>query len=146
TTHGATHNRTRTSPAAENTTPTAATYLVLLTNRVHPNGGGSGRIRELRISTGAAVGGALFGSAAPPVGAARSPGAAAGRSPRASAPDSARAGSHGTRRPGPEPVCLAGRPVGGADHQSDRTRRQRPSHHRRPPGGPRGPGCGLVFP
>jgi uncharacterized protein YbbC (DUF1343 family)/CubicO group peptidase (beta-lactamase class C family) len=47
--------------------PHTGTYLVLLTNRVHPNGGGSGRIRELRIRTVAAVGATLFGSAALPV-------------------------------------------------------------------------------
>ena len=39
------------------------TYVLLLTNRVHPNGGGAGKIRELRVRVAAAVGAALFGSA-----------------------------------------------------------------------------------
>src|SRR3546814_10607486 len=33
-------------------------YLILLTNRVHPSGGGAARIRELRVRTTAAVGAA----------------------------------------------------------------------------------------
>ncbi|MBI4636777.1 MAG: DUF1343 domain-containing protein [Candidatus Rokubacteria bacterium] len=40
--------------------PPSRTYLILLTNRVHPNGGGAERIRELRMRVAAAVGAALF--------------------------------------------------------------------------------------
>jgi uncharacterized protein YbbC (DUF1343 family)/CubicO group peptidase (beta-lactamase class C family) len=48
--------------------PQTGTYLILLTNRVHPHGGGSARIRELRVRVAAAVGAGLFGVAAlPPV-------------------------------------------------------------------------------
>jgi uncharacterized protein YbbC (DUF1343 family)/CubicO group peptidase (beta-lactamase class C family) len=43
--------------------PRTGTYLVLLTNRVHPNGGGAAKIRELRVRVAAAVGATLFGSA-----------------------------------------------------------------------------------
>jgi uncharacterized protein YbbC (DUF1343 family)/CubicO group peptidase (beta-lactamase class C family) len=47
--------------------PHTGTYVVLLTNRVHPNGGGSAKIRELRVRVVAGVGAALFGAGAPPV-------------------------------------------------------------------------------
>ncbi len=40
--------------------PRTRSYVVLLTNRVHPNGGGAARIRELRVRVAAAVGAALF--------------------------------------------------------------------------------------
>ena len=40
--------------------PASRTYLILLTNRVHPNGGGAAKIRELRTRVTAAVGAALF--------------------------------------------------------------------------------------
>ena len=43
--------------------PRTGTYLVLLTNRVHPGGGGAAKIRELRVRVAAAVGATLFGSA-----------------------------------------------------------------------------------
>jgi uncharacterized protein YbbC (DUF1343 family)/CubicO group peptidase (beta-lactamase class C family) len=46
--------------------PQSGTYLILLTNRVHPHGGGSARIRELRVRVAAAVGASLFGAAALP--------------------------------------------------------------------------------
>jgi uncharacterized protein YbbC (DUF1343 family)/CubicO group peptidase (beta-lactamase class C family) len=46
--------------------PQSGTYLILLTNRVHPHGGGSARIRELRVRVAAAVGAGLFGAAALP--------------------------------------------------------------------------------
>ena len=46
--------------------PRTGTYVILLTNRVHPNGGGSAKIRELRVRVVAAVGAALFGLAAAP--------------------------------------------------------------------------------
>src|SRR5262245_65356940 len=41
--------------------PPTRTYMIILTNRVHPSGGGSARIRELRTRVAAAVGAALFG-------------------------------------------------------------------------------------
>ena len=46
--------------------PHSGTYLILLTNRVHPNGGGAAKIRELRVRIAAAVGAALFGAVALP--------------------------------------------------------------------------------
>ena len=46
--------------------PHTQSYLVLLTNRVHPNGGGAAKIRELRVRMAGAVGSALFGTAALP--------------------------------------------------------------------------------
>jgi uncharacterized protein YbbC (DUF1343 family)/CubicO group peptidase (beta-lactamase class C family) len=46
--------------------PATRTYLILLTNRVHPNGNGAGRIRELRARVTAAVGAALFQGPEPP--------------------------------------------------------------------------------
>jgi uncharacterized protein YbbC (DUF1343 family)/CubicO group peptidase (beta-lactamase class C family) len=54
--------------------PASRAYLILLTNRVHPSGGGAARIRELRMRVAAAVGAELFrpdppAAAAPAVGA-----------------------------------------------------------------------------
>ena len=46
--------------------PRTKAYVVLLTNRVHPNGGGAAKIRELRVRVAAAVGAALFGGVALP--------------------------------------------------------------------------------
>jgi uncharacterized protein YbbC (DUF1343 family) len=46
--------------------PTSRTYLILLTNRVHPSGGGAAQIRELRERVTAAVGAALFHPTPPP--------------------------------------------------------------------------------
>jgi uncharacterized protein YbbC (DUF1343 family)/CubicO group peptidase (beta-lactamase class C family) len=40
--------------------PQTRVYMIILTNRVHPNGGGAARVRELRTRVAAAVGGALF--------------------------------------------------------------------------------------
>lgn len=40
--------------------PPSGVYLIVLTNRVHPYGGGAARIRELRVRVTAAVGAALF--------------------------------------------------------------------------------------
>jgi uncharacterized protein YbbC (DUF1343 family)/CubicO group peptidase (beta-lactamase class C family) len=40
--------------------PRTRTYMILLTNRVHPNGGGATRIRELRTRVAAGVASALF--------------------------------------------------------------------------------------
>ncbi len=45
--------------------PASRAYMILLTNRVHPAGGGAARIRELRVRVAAAVGAALFGSELP---------------------------------------------------------------------------------
>jgi uncharacterized protein YbbC (DUF1343 family)/CubicO group peptidase (beta-lactamase class C family) len=45
--------------------PPSRTYMIALTNRVHPNGGGAARIRELRTRVAAAAGAALFGGGAP---------------------------------------------------------------------------------
>jgi uncharacterized protein YbbC (DUF1343 family)/CubicO group peptidase (beta-lactamase class C family) len=55
--------------------PASRAYVIVLTNRVHPNGGGAARIRELRARVTAAVGAALFQS--PPAVAATQPGPAA---------------------------------------------------------------------
>lgn len=51
--------------------PPTRTYMIVLTNRVHPSGGGANKIRELRTRVAAAVGAELF---VPPV----APGPAAG--------------------------------------------------------------------
>jgi uncharacterized protein YbbC (DUF1343 family)/CubicO group peptidase (beta-lactamase class C family) len=40
--------------------PSSKSYVVILTNRVHPNGGSSAAIRELRVRTMAATGALLF--------------------------------------------------------------------------------------
>jgi uncharacterized protein YbbC (DUF1343 family) len=40
--------------------PSSRSYLIVLTNRVHPSGGGATRIRELRTRVAAAAGAALF--------------------------------------------------------------------------------------
>jgi len=45
--------------------PRTGVYLILLTNRVHPNGGGAAKIRELRVRVAAAVGSTLFGASPP---------------------------------------------------------------------------------
>ena len=46
--------------------PASRTYLIVLSNRVHPNGGNAARIRELRTRVAAAVGAALFAPTLPP--------------------------------------------------------------------------------
>jgi uncharacterized protein YbbC (DUF1343 family)/CubicO group peptidase (beta-lactamase class C family) len=46
--------------------PATRSYLVLLTNRVHPNGGNAAGIRELRVRVAAAAGAALFAPGVPP--------------------------------------------------------------------------------
>ena len=43
--------------------PRTGSYVIVLTNRVHPNGGGAAKIRELRVRVAAAVGSTLFGAA-----------------------------------------------------------------------------------
>ena len=48
--------------------PPSGVYLILLTNRVHPDGGGADRIRELRVRVTAAVGAALFTPPPPAAG------------------------------------------------------------------------------
>jgi uncharacterized protein YbbC (DUF1343 family)/CubicO group peptidase (beta-lactamase class C family) len=45
--------------------PPSGTYLIVLTNRVHPSGGSAARIRELRQRVAAAAGAALFTGRAP---------------------------------------------------------------------------------
>ena len=45
--------------------PVSRTYMILLTNRVHPSGGSAPRIRELRVRVAAAVGAAVFAPALP---------------------------------------------------------------------------------
>jgi uncharacterized protein YbbC (DUF1343 family) len=46
--------------------PQTGVYLIVLTNRVHPNGGGAAKIRELRVRMAGAVGASLFASASLP--------------------------------------------------------------------------------
>jgi uncharacterized protein YbbC (DUF1343 family) len=46
--------------------PASGVYLVLLTNRVHPSGGGAAKIRDLRVRVAAAVGATLFTAGGPP--------------------------------------------------------------------------------
>src|SRR5262249_20617599 len=40
--------------------PTSRSYLIVLTNRVHPSGGGANKVRELRSRVAAAASAALF--------------------------------------------------------------------------------------
>lgn len=47
--------------------PESRSYMIVLTNRVHPSGGGAAKIRELRARVAAAVGAALFAPASPAV-------------------------------------------------------------------------------
>ena len=60
--------------------PRTGSYVILLTNRVHPSGGGAAKIRELRVRVAAAVGSTLFGSSDLP------PAESAVTSPAADAP------------------------------------------------------------
>lgn len=74
--------------------PPTRTYVVVLTNRVHPNGGGAARIRELRARVAAAVGAALFPSVPAP------PPALESASPAADAPSGAEEPPAPPRPPG----------------------------------------------
>jgi uncharacterized protein YbbC (DUF1343 family)/CubicO group peptidase (beta-lactamase class C family) len=73
--------------------PPTRAYMIILTNRVHPNGGSAARIRELRTRIAAAVGATLFGRGAPPT--------ASGPGTPTAAADS----------PGEKPEYLEGRPA-----------------------------------
>ncbi|MGH7355137.1 MAG: exo-beta-N-acetylmuramidase NamZ domain-containing protein [Candidatus Rokuibacteriota bacterium] len=55
--------------------PPTRAWMLVLTNRVHPNGGGAARISELRTRVAAAVGAALFRSPLPLAAGAASPAA-----------------------------------------------------------------------
>jgi uncharacterized protein YbbC (DUF1343 family)/CubicO group peptidase (beta-lactamase class C family) len=66
--------------------PVSRTYLIVLTNRVHPNGGSAARTAELRTRMAAAVGAALFQPPLPP------PAALESTSPAADAPPEVRSG------------------------------------------------------
>ena len=83
--------------------PPTRSYMIILTNRVHPNGGGSARIRELRGRVAAAVGAALFGRAGGPAPASVP---AAARSTAADAPVDA---------PRPAPTPSGARVLSGLD-------------------------------
>ncbi|HEU4369468.1 MAG TPA: exo-beta-N-acetylmuramidase NamZ domain-containing protein [Methylomirabilota bacterium] len=72
--------------------PQTGVYLIVLTNRVHPHGGGAAKIRELRVRVAAAVGATLFGGGTVPVAEVES------TSPAADGPDAPR------RAPSVEPV------------------------------------------
>src|SRR6266513_1475987 len=76
--------------------PPSGFYLILLTNRVHPYGGGAARIRDLRARVTAAVGAALFSAPQAPAQAAASSPAAdlptAAVSPALAAPGSLQVG------------------------------------------------------
>jgi uncharacterized protein YbbC (DUF1343 family)/CubicO group peptidase (beta-lactamase class C family) len=76
--------------------PSTRTYMIVLTNRVHPAGGSATRIRELRTRVTAAVGATLFGQSLSPLA-----GAPAG-------PDS---GADTAREDRPLPVVSGGGPV-----------------------------------
>ncbi len=75
--------------------PPTRSYMIVLTNRVHPSGGGSARIRELRTRVAAAVGAALFGGGVPRMIAS---GPAGPVSAAADEPDAERHGSTGAPR------------------------------------------------
>jgi uncharacterized protein YbbC (DUF1343 family)/CubicO group peptidase (beta-lactamase class C family) len=83
--------------------PPTRTYMIILTNRVHPNGGGAARIRELRTRVAAAVGAALFGRGAP------TPSTMGGAAPISGAADGAADGAHSPAAP------VAGRVLSGLD-------------------------------
>ncbi len=66
--------------------PPTRTYMIVLTNRVHPNGGGAARIRELRLRVAAAVGAALFAPPLPPTATLAAAAAPSGDTTAADAP------------------------------------------------------------
>ena len=133
--------------------PASGAYLVLLTNRVHPNGGGAAKIRDLRVRVAAAVGADalhLRGTAARAGrvrltgrrragGAARGDGRAVGRyAPRAGrrgarhgvGGGTERSGPHRARRPRPPELRAVRRVLGRAGDQSHRRRCARAAQHR----------------
>jgi len=63
--------------------PASGGYMIVLTNRVHPSGGGAAKIRELRTRVAAAAGAALFAPPAPAVAVAASSSSGAATSPAA---------------------------------------------------------------
>src|SRR5262249_56087401 len=71
--------------------PASRSYLIVLTNRVHPSGGGANKVRELRSRVAAAASAALF---VPALGAtvamadATAPAADGGEEPKAPPPPS----------------------------------------------------------
>jgi uncharacterized protein YbbC (DUF1343 family)/CubicO group peptidase (beta-lactamase class C family) len=79
--------------------PASRVYVILLSNRVHPSGGGAARIRELRVRVAAAVGAALFSP--PPAPAPTAAGSTAADAPAA--------------EPAPPPPAIAGRVRTGLD-------------------------------
>ena len=81
--------------------PPTRTYVIILTNRVHPNGGGVARIRELRSRVAAAVGATLFGRGAAPT--------ARGPAPTSTAADAVAEGPSTSLAP------VAGRVLSGLD-------------------------------
>ena len=106
--------------------PQTPSYLIILSNRVHPNGGGAASIRDLRMRVAAAAGAQLF---QPPVIA--DPGPISG--PAADGPRARRCGCPGEpSRPGPGPhgarrarrpeILRCSRALGRARHQPDRHR------------------------
>jgi uncharacterized protein YbbC (DUF1343 family) len=79
--------------------PPSRTWLLILTNRVHPSGGGAARIGELRTRVAAAVGATLFGSSPPDT---------AGVSPAADPPDETPAPRPGGVRSGLDVLVTRG--------------------------------------
>ena len=77
--------------------PPSGAYMILLTNRVHPDGGGAAGIRELRTRVAAAIGAALF---VPPL------------APAVAAPAAARASGPAADGPEPEPARASAPPRG----------------------------------
>jgi uncharacterized protein YbbC (DUF1343 family)/CubicO group peptidase (beta-lactamase class C family) len=90
--------------------PPTRSYMIVLTNRVHPNGGGAARIRELRTRVAAAVGAELFGRATPPAA-----GAPAATSPAADAPAEAPPAAPAADAPTKPPSPAPGRVLSGLD-------------------------------
>ncbi len=81
--------------------PDSRSYMIVLTNRVHPSGGGASKILELRVRVAAAVGAALFAPELPA-------GATAVSSPAADGADSASSASLVPGAPRPATVVRTG--------------------------------------